>query len=90
MGYLECECSTNLVVEGETYPVFSQDRGFAVSLQRISIIESHIAFGDETDDNQVSKAAAVHVTRQLAYDLSHKNISVRVNGIAPGTYSRSH
>lgn len=37
---------------------------------------------------QVSKAAAVHVTRQLAYDLSHKNIKVRVNGIAPGMYGR--
>jgi NAD(P)-dependent dehydrogenase (short-subunit alcohol dehydrogenase family) len=44
--------------------------------------------GDEIDDNQVSKAAAVHVTRQLAYDLSHKNINVRVNGIAPGMYRR--
>ncbi|KAL9034676.1 MAG: hypothetical protein Q9214_006939 [Letrouitia sp. 1 TL-2023] len=41
---------------------------------------------DETDDNQVSKAAAVHITRQLAYDLSHKNINVRVNGIAPGWF----
>ncbi|KAL8859864.1 MAG: hypothetical protein Q9178_003697 [Gyalolechia marmorata] len=43
-----------------------------------------------TEDSQlaynVSKAAAVHVTRQLAYDLSHKNISVRVNGIAPGWF----
>ncbi|ERF69911.1 hypothetical protein EPUS_05455 [Endocarpon pusillum Z07020] len=33
-----------------------------------------------------SKAAAVHITRQLAYDLSHKNIKVRVNGIAPGWF----
>lgn len=36
---------------------------------------------------QVSKAAAVHVTRQMAYDLSHKAINVRVNQIAPGSYS---
>ncbi|CAK1360212.1 Oxidoreductase UcpA [Cercospora beticola] len=34
----------------------------------------------------VSKAAAVHVTRQMAYDLSHKAINVRVNQIAPGWF----
>ncbi|KAK2052494.1 NAD(P)-binding protein [Colletotrichum caudatum] len=32
----------------------------------------------------VSKAASVHVTRQLAFDLSHENIKIRVNGITPG------
>ncbi|PPJ57412.1 hypothetical protein CBER1_01405 [Cercospora berteroae] len=34
----------------------------------------------------ISKAAAVHVTRQMAYDLSHKAINVRVNQIAPGWF----
>ncbi|KAK1961240.1 NAD(P)-binding protein [Colletotrichum sublineola] len=32
----------------------------------------------------VSKAASVQVTRQLAFDFSHENIKIRVNGIAPG------
>ena len=35
---------------------------------------------------QVSKAASVQMTRQLAFDFSHKNIQVRVNGIAPGWF----
>ncbi|KAI4156896.1 MAG: hypothetical protein L6R39_000942 [Caloplaca ligustica] len=51
---------------------------------------SNSGFLRMSEDSQlaynVSKAAAVHVTRQLAYDLSHKNISVRVNGIAPGWF----
>ncbi|KAI9897344.1 hypothetical protein N3K66_007200 [Trichothecium roseum] len=34
----------------------------------------------------VSKAASVQMTRQLAFDFSHKNIQVRVNGIAPGWF----
>ncbi|RYP76881.1 hypothetical protein DL769_003536 [Monosporascus sp. CRB-8-3] len=34
----------------------------------------------------VSKAASVHMTRQLAFDFSHQNIKVRVNGIAPGWF----
>ncbi|KAF2878489.1 hypothetical protein BDV95DRAFT_479350 [Massariosphaeria phaeospora] len=34
----------------------------------------------------VSKSAAVHVTRQLAFDFSHKNIKIRVNGLAPGWF----
>ncbi|KAH7007624.1 hypothetical protein EDB80DRAFT_577439 [Ilyonectria destructans] len=34
----------------------------------------------------VSKAASVHMTRQLAFDFSHQNIKIRVNGIAPGWY----
>ncbi|EMD88586.1 hypothetical protein COCC4DRAFT_67006 [Bipolaris maydis ATCC 48331] len=34
----------------------------------------------------VSKAAAVHMTRQLAFDFSHENIKIRVNGIAPGWF----
>ncbi|KAI0516934.1 NAD(P)-binding protein [Xylaria bambusicola] len=33
-----------------------------------------------------SKAAAIHVTRQMAYDLSHENINVRVNGLALGYF----
>ncbi|KAH8663780.1 hypothetical protein BGZ61DRAFT_499132 [Ilyonectria robusta] len=32
------------------------------------------------------KAASVHMTRQLAFDFSHQNIKIRVNGIAPGWY----
>lgn len=32
-----------------------------------------------------SKAASVQMTRQLAFDFSHDNIKIRVNGIAPGT-----
>ncbi|KAL8658017.1 MAG: hypothetical protein Q9226_001351 [Calogaya cf. arnoldii] len=51
---------------------------------------SNSGFLRMTEDSQlaynVSKAAAVHVTRQLAYDFSHKNINVRVNGIAPGWF----
>ncbi|KAI1860724.1 uncharacterized protein JN550_011325 [Neoarthrinium moseri] len=34
----------------------------------------------------VSKAASVQMTRQLAFDFSHQNIKIRVNGIAPGWY----
>ncbi|KAF9880621.1 hypothetical protein CkaCkLH20_01663 [Colletotrichum karsti] len=34
----------------------------------------------------VSKAASLHMTRQLAFDFSHENIKVRVNGIAPGWF----
>ncbi|RYO94230.1 hypothetical protein DL766_002260 [Monosporascus sp. MC13-8B] len=34
----------------------------------------------------VSKAAANHLTRQMALDLSHENIRVRVNGIALGYF----
>ncbi|RYP18208.1 hypothetical protein DL765_004065 [Monosporascus sp. GIB2] len=34
----------------------------------------------------VSKAAANHLTRQMALDLSHNNIRVRVNGIALGYF----
>ncbi|KAJ8118174.1 hypothetical protein OPT61_g785 [Boeremia exigua] len=33
---------------------------------------------------QISKAASVHTTRQLAFDFSHENIKIHVNGIAPG------
>ncbi|KAI1080931.1 NAD(P)-binding protein [Whalleya microplaca] len=33
-----------------------------------------------------SKAAATHLTRQLAFDLSHDNIRVRVNGLALGYF----
>ncbi|KAL8790661.1 MAG: hypothetical protein Q9213_000509 [Squamulea squamosa] len=55
---------------------------------------SNSGFLRMSEDSQlaynVSKAAAVHVTRQLAYDLSHKKINVRVNGIAPGVYRRFH
>ncbi|KAI4199021.1 MAG: hypothetical protein LQ346_002653 [Caloplaca aetnensis] len=54
-----------------------------------AVTENPHAAGDQfeaDDNNQVSKAAAVHVTRQLAYDFSHKNINVRVNGIAPGWF----
>jgi len=38
---------------------------------------------------QVSKGAAVHLTRQLAFDFSHQNIKIRVNGLAPGKQSLS-
>ncbi|KAI3331019.1 NAD(P)-binding protein [Ustulina deusta] len=34
----------------------------------------------------VSKAAALHLTRQMAADLSHENINVRVNGLALGYF----
>jgi len=34
----------------------------------------------------VSKGAAVHLTRQLAFDFSHQNIKIRVNGLAPGWF----
>ncbi|KAL6155883.1 putative secondary metabolism biosynthetic enzyme [Exserohilum turcicum] len=34
----------------------------------------------------VSKAASVQMTRQLAFDFSHDNIKIRVNGIAPGWF----
>ncbi|RYP64029.1 hypothetical protein DL769_006809 [Monosporascus sp. CRB-8-3] len=34
----------------------------------------------------VSKAAANHLTRQMAFDFSHDNIRVRVNGIALGFF----
>ncbi|KAI9170613.1 Gluconate 5-dehydrogenase 3 [Paramyrothecium foliicola] len=34
----------------------------------------------------VSKAASVQMTRQLAFDFSHQNIKIRVNGIAPGWF----
>jgi NAD(P)-dependent dehydrogenase (short-subunit alcohol dehydrogenase family) len=30
------------------------------------------------------------MTRQLAFDFSHENIKIRVNGIAPGTWTRIH
>ncbi|KAI2603120.1 NAD(P)-binding protein [Hypoxylon fragiforme] len=33
-----------------------------------------------------SKAAFTHLTRQLAFELSHDNINIRVNGIAPGYF----
>ncbi|KAI1744969.1 NAD(P)-binding protein [Xylaria scruposa] len=33
-----------------------------------------------------SKAAAIHLTRQIAFDLSHENINVRVNGLALGYF----
>ncbi|KAI1302864.1 NAD(P)-binding protein [Xylaria venustula] len=33
-----------------------------------------------------SKAAALHVSRNMAYDLSHENINVRVNGLAIGYF----
>ncbi|KAJ3560057.1 hypothetical protein NPX13_g9439 [Xylaria arbuscula] len=33
-----------------------------------------------------SKAAAIHVTRQMAVDLSHENINVRVNALALGYF----
>ncbi|KAI0554370.1 NAD(P)-binding protein [Xylaria curta] len=33
-----------------------------------------------------SKAAALHLTRQMAFDLSHENINVRVNGLALGYF----
>ncbi|KAI0876167.1 NAD(P)-binding protein [Hypoxylon argillaceum] len=33
-----------------------------------------------------SKAAALHLTRQMAFDLGHEKISVRVNGIALGYF----
>ncbi|KAK5625127.1 hypothetical protein RRF57_000843 [Xylaria bambusicola] len=38
--------------------------------------------GTVINNASASKAAAVHVTRQMAYDLSHENINVRVNGLA--------
>lgn len=34
---------------------------------------------------QVSKAAAIHLTRQMALEFSTKGIDVRVNGLAIGT-----
>ncbi|KAI0206686.1 NAD(P)-binding protein [Astrocystis sublimbata] len=34
----------------------------------------------------VSKAAAIHLTRQMALDLSHEDINIRVNGIALGYF----
>ncbi|KAJ2984430.1 hypothetical protein NUW58_g6063 [Xylaria curta] len=34
----------------------------------------------------VSKAAAIHLTRQMAFDLSHENINIRVNGLALGYF----
>ncbi|KAK8124387.1 uncharacterized protein PG998_000146 [Apiospora kogelbergensis] len=34
----------------------------------------------------VSKAASVQMTRQLAFDFSHQNIKIRVNGLAPGWF----
>ncbi|KXJ87977.1 hypothetical protein Micbo1qcDRAFT_215321 [Microdochium bolleyi] len=34
----------------------------------------------------VSKAAAVQLTRQLAFDFSHEKIRIRVNGLAPGWF----
>ncbi|KAH8168096.1 hypothetical protein CIB48_g125 [Xylaria polymorpha] len=34
-----------------------------------------------------SKAAALHLTRQMAFDLSHENINIRVNGLALGKLS---
>ncbi|KAI1498020.1 hypothetical protein F5X99DRAFT_394893 [Biscogniauxia marginata] len=33
-----------------------------------------------------SKAAANHITRQMAFDLSHENINIRVNGLAIGYF----
>ncbi|KAJ4321327.1 hypothetical protein N0V94_002959 [Neodidymelliopsis sp. IMI 364377] len=37
-------------------------------------------------NDQVSKAASVQMTRQLAFDFSHEKIKIRVNGIAPGWF----
>ncbi|KAI1174786.1 NAD(P)-binding protein [Nemania sp. FL0916] len=34
----------------------------------------------------VSKAGAIHLTRQLAFDLSHEKINIRVNGLAIGFF----
>ncbi|KAI0179843.1 NAD(P)-binding protein [Hypoxylon sp. FL1284] len=34
----------------------------------------------------ISKGAFAHLTRQMAYELSHENINVRVNGIALGYF----
>ncbi|KAI0116533.1 hypothetical protein GGR51DRAFT_321040 [Nemania sp. FL0031] len=34
----------------------------------------------------MTKAAAIHLTRQMAFDLSHENIKVRVNGLALGYF----
>ncbi|KAI1372076.1 NAD(P)-binding protein [Hypoxylon crocopeplum] len=34
----------------------------------------------------VSKAAFMHLTRQMAFELSHENVNVRVNGIALGYF----
>ncbi|KAL2760160.1 hypothetical protein ACRALDRAFT_2096313 [Sodiomyces alcalophilus JCM 7366] len=47
---------------------------------------SQLAYNATDTTIQVSKAAAVHMTRQLAYDFSHENIKIRVNAIAPGWY----
>ncbi|KAI1424224.1 NAD(P)-binding protein [Xylaria sp. FL1777] len=33
-----------------------------------------------------SKAAAIHLTRQMAFDLSHENINIRVNALALGYF----
>ncbi|KAI0446889.1 NAD(P)-binding protein [Xylaria telfairii] len=33
-----------------------------------------------------SKAATLHLTRQMAFDLSHENINIRVNGLALGYF----
>ncbi|GAP85009.2 putative short-chain dehydrogenase protein [Rosellinia necatrix] len=33
-----------------------------------------------------SKAAALHLTQQMAFDLSHENINIRVNGLALGYF----
>ncbi|KAJ5771549.1 Short-chain dehydrogenase/reductase SDR [Penicillium odoratum] len=62
------------------------ERGWSSTVVNISSISGILRTAQHHFAYNASKAAAIHLTKMLAYEIFSSNIKIRVNNIAPGVF----
>ncbi|KAJ5633465.1 Short-chain dehydrogenase/reductase SDR [Penicillium lividum] len=62
------------------------ERGWSSTVVNISSISGILKTAQHHFAYNASKAAAIHLTKMLAYEIFSSNIKIRVNNIAPGVF----
>ncbi|KAK4868718.1 hypothetical protein LT330_006920 [Penicillium expansum] len=63
-----------------------QERGWSSTVVNITSISGIVKVSQHHFAYNASKAAAIHLTKMLAHEVSSSNLTIRVNNIAPGVY----
>jgi NAD(P)-dependent dehydrogenase (short-subunit alcohol dehydrogenase family) len=63
-----------------------QERGWSSTVLNITSISGIVKVSQHHFAYNASKAAALHLTKMLAHEVSSSNLPIRVNNIAPGVY----
>lgn len=63
-----------------------QERGWSSTVVNITSISGIVKVSQHHFAYNASKAAAIHLTKMLAHEISSSNLTIRVNNIAPGVY----